>query len=213
MRGAAFHRPLRLLSRQEPVNQTGSERIASSDTVENFKVLAVSCLVELAIAITNRAPVIQSRGLSFPERGSNNLERIVLHDLCNHLLEAFHFECRMMLVHPRNLVAQRGRKVLLIAEHDVDVRRDTPIYLLRLFFPAMSLPERGTVIQVVRNNRAVTPRRLHRSQRDFRSRRRKRAEDAASMKPARALFSKNLIPIDIARLQLGDRGVPAVVTP
>src|SRR6266849_31726 len=53
VRGAAFHGPLRLLSRQEPVNQTGSERIASSDTVKNFKVLAVSCLVELAIAITN----------------------------------------------------------------------------------------------------------------------------------------------------------------
>src|SRR2546421_11422416 len=33
------------------------------------------------------------------------------------------------------------------------------------------------------------------------------------MKPARALLSKNLIPIDIAWLQLGDRGVPATVTP
>src|SRR5258708_29382819 len=33
------------------------------------------------------------------------------------------------------------------------------------------------------------------------------------MKPARALLSKNLLPIDVARLQLGDRGVPAIVTP
>src|SRR5260370_11092079 len=32
------------------------------------------------------------------------------------------------------------------------------------------------------------------------------------MKPACTLLSKNLIPIDVARLQLGDRGVPAIVT-
>src|SRR5882762_4218793 len=32
------------------------------------------------------------------------------------------------------------------------------------------------------------------------------------MKPARARLSKNLIPIDVARLQLRDRGVPAIVT-
>ena len=31
------------------------------------------------------------------------------------------------------------------------------------------------------------------------------------MKPARTRLSKNLMPIDVARLQLGDRGVPAVV--
>src|SRR6267143_4223631 len=32
------------------------------------------------------------------------------------------------------------------------------------------------------------------------------------MKPSRALLSKNLIPIDVARLQLRDRGVPTIVT-
>src|SRR6267143_4286893 len=32
------------------------------------------------------------------------------------------------------------------------------------------------------------------------------------MKPARARLSKNLIPIDVARLQLRDRGVPTIVT-
>src|SRR5260370_41953820 len=32
------------------------------------------------------------------------------------------------------------------------------------------------------------------------------------MKPARALLSKDLLPIDVARLQLGDRGVPAIIT-
>src|SRR6266852_4984129 len=32
------------------------------------------------------------------------------------------------------------------------------------------------------------------------------------MKPARALLSKDLLPIDVARLQLGDRGVSAIVT-
>src|SRR5712664_119204 len=32
------------------------------------------------------------------------------------------------------------------------------------------------------------------------------------MKPARAPLSKNLLPIDVARLQLRDCGVPAIVT-
>src|SRR6266571_3714908 len=72
VRGTAFHRPLRLLSRQESVNQAGSERIASSYAIENLQVLAVSRLVELAIAIANRAPIIQSRSLRFPERGGNH---------------------------------------------------------------------------------------------------------------------------------------------
>src|SRR5437016_1080897 len=42
VRGATFHRPLRILSRQEPVNQPGSKGIAPSDAVENFKVFAAS---------------------------------------------------------------------------------------------------------------------------------------------------------------------------
>src|SRR6266403_6125627 len=42
VRGATFHRPLRILSRQESVNQAGSKGIASSYAVENFKTLTVS---------------------------------------------------------------------------------------------------------------------------------------------------------------------------
>ena len=58
MRGAALDRPLRVMACQETVNQAGSKGIAASDAIEDFEVLAVSCLVELAIAITDRAPII-----------------------------------------------------------------------------------------------------------------------------------------------------------
>src|SRR5436309_508007 len=138
--GATFHRPLRILSRQESVNQAGSKGIASSDAVENLKILAVFCLVELTIAITNRTPIIQSRGLSFPERGGDNLERIILQHLRDHLLETLDFERGVMFIHSRHVVAKRRREVFLIAEHDVDVRRDAAVDVLRPFFAAVRLP-------------------------------------------------------------------------
>src|ERR1700674_3258576 len=212
VRGATFHRPLRILSPQESVNQAGSKGIASSDTVENLKIFTVFCLIEFAAAIADCTPIILSGRFGLPESGRNDLEGIILHDLRDHLLETLNFEHGVMLVHPRHVVTKRRREVFLIAKHDVYVRCDAAVDVLCLFFAAVRLPQGRPVVQVVRNDRAVPPRCLHGFQGDFRARLRKSAEDATAMKPARALLSKNLIPIDVARLQLGDRGVPAIVT-
>src|SRR6266851_6827993 len=141
VRRATFHRPLRILSCQESVNQAGSKGITSSDAVENLKILAVFCLIEFAAAIADCAPIIRSRGLSFPERGGNNLERKILHDLRDHLLETLNFERGVMLIHSRHEVAKRRREVFFIAEHDVYVRCNAAVDVLRLFFAAVGFPQ------------------------------------------------------------------------
>src|ERR1700675_2159790 len=53
---------------------------------------------------------------------------------------------------------------------------------------------------------------LHRFQGNFRRCRRERAENATGMKPACAVLSKNLIPINFGGLQLRNCRVPAIVT-
>src|SRR5260370_8473674 len=106
-------------------------------------------------------PLLRSRGLNFPERGGNNLERKILHDIRYHLLETLNFERGVMLIHSRHVVAKRRREVFLIAEHDVYVRCDAAALALCPFFPALTFPQEPSVAYVVRNHRAGPPPRPH----------------------------------------------------
>src|SRR5256885_14384157 len=54
-------------------------------------------------------------------------------------------------------------------------------------------------------------RNLHGLERYFWRAGRKRAENSAGVQPAGAMLSENVFPIDVARLELRDRGVSAVV--
>src|SRR5262249_51380276 len=56
--GAALHRPLRSAIGQEAVDQTGGERVAAADAIEDLQIGAGSGLVELAVAPGDRAPVV-----------------------------------------------------------------------------------------------------------------------------------------------------------
>src|SRR5213082_1277088 len=114
VRRSTLHTPLRLLPRQKPVNQPGSKRVPSPDPVKNLQILPVLLLIELSIAVTNRAPVIQRRGFCLPQSRRHHLERIIFHHFCNHLLKSLDFKRGYVLVHPRHFVAQRGRKILLV---------------------------------------------------------------------------------------------------
>src|SRR5258708_31102514 len=69
LRRATSHRPLRILSCEESVNQAGSKGITSSDTVENLNILAAFCLIEFAAAIADCAPIILRARLGFPQSG------------------------------------------------------------------------------------------------------------------------------------------------
>src|SRR5271155_1401921 len=212
VRGAALHRPLRIMSRQKTIYQAGSEGIAAPDAVEDFEILAVSGLVELAIAIADGAPIILRGGFCFAQSGGDNLERIFLHDRGDHLFETFHFERRVMLVHAWDFESERRGKILFIAEHDVYVRSDAAIYFLCGFLSAVGLPEGCAVIQVVGNGCAVAFRRLHGFEGDFGSCRGERAKNSTGVKPASALLAEDFVPIDFARFQLGNGGMAAIVT-
>ena len=155
VRGAALDSPLWIVSGEESVNEAGSEGVAASYTIEDFEILAVSGLVELAVAIADGTPLILRGGFCFAQRGGDDLEGIFLHDRGDHLFEAFHFERRVMLVHAGNFESERRGKVFFIAEHDVDVQGDAAVHILRGFFSAMRFPKRGAVIQVVGNGRTV----------------------------------------------------------
>src|SRR5438552_18847510 len=117
MSGAAFNRPLRVLPREKAVNEAGSERVAASDAIEDFKIFAIFRLVKLAIAIADRSPIVQGGGFCFAECGGNHLERIILHNFANHMLERIYFELGMMLINPRDLVSECGGKVHVITKH------------------------------------------------------------------------------------------------
>src|SRR5216683_3735700 len=182
-----------------------------TDAVEDFQIFAILCLIELAIVIADGAPIVQRGGLGLAQRGGDDLERIVLHNFGDHLLKAFDFEGGVMLVHAGNFVAECGGKIFFVAEHDVDVGSDAAVHFLGLLFATKGFPKGCAVVQIVGDDDAVTLRGLHGFDGDIGRGGGKRAEDAASVKPARALLAEDVVPVDVAFFQVGDGGVAAIV--
>src|SRR4029077_8363310 len=85
------------------------------------------------------------------------------------------------------------------------------VHFLGLLLAAERFPERRAVVEVVGDDRAVAMCGLHGFQRDFRSGGGKRAENSARVQPAGALLTENVVPIDVAGLELRDCGVSAIV--
>src|SRR5437763_7580313 len=108
MSGAAFNRPLRVLPREKAVNEAGSKRVAASDAIEDFKIFTIFRLIKLAIAIADRSPIVQGGGSCLAQCSGDHLERIILHNFADHLLERIDFELRMMLINTDDLVSERG---------------------------------------------------------------------------------------------------------
>ena len=92
MGGAAFDSPLRVLATQEAIYQARSKGIASSNAIEDFKVFPILCLIKLSFAIADRAPIVLGGGFCFSQGGRNQVERVIFHDLADHLLETIHFK-------------------------------------------------------------------------------------------------------------------------
>src|SRR5882672_10809548 len=100
----------------------------------------------------------------------------------------------MMLVKPLYFETKRRCKVFFVSDHHIDKRGEFPVDLFCPGLAANSLPKAVAEIQVVRHHHAMTFRRFHCFFRNTRSAFRQGAEDAAGMKPARALFAENLVP-------------------
>ena len=85
------------------------------------------------------------------------------------------------------------------------------VYFLGLLFAAQRFPKRGAVVEIVGDDYAVALGGLHGFDGDFRRGGGKRCENAAGVKPARALLAEDLVPIDIAFFQVGDGSVAAII--
>src|SRR5690606_15545884 len=106
--------------------------------------------------------------------------------------------------------SKRGGEVLLVADHHVDVLRDLAIYLLRLLEPADGLPQRRAVIEIVADNRAMPVGGLHGFDGEFGGRGGERGENPAGMEPAHAEFPEDVVPVEVAGLELRGGGVAAI---
>src|SRR6185437_11681181 len=109
-----------------------------------------------------------------------------------------------------DLEAKAGRKVLLVPDHHVYVFGDLLVDLLRAFLSTDGFPKRGTIVEVVGNNRPVLlglldgfDDKLGRSVAQC-------SENAAGVQPAHAEFAEDVVPIEIARLELAGGGVATV---
>src|SRR6185503_8458409 len=97
VRGAALDRPLRALAGEQAVDQPRGEAVAAADSVEDLEVLAALRLVEPAVPVAHRAPVVEGCGLRVPERRRDDLEvRKALHGLLDHAAEVERVERRQV---------------------------------------------------------------------------------------------------------------------
>ncbi len=78
------------------------------------------------------------------------------------------------------------------------------------FCPTERMPQGRTVVEVIRDDRAVASCRGHRLACNRRGALRKTREHTAAVKPARTFSTEDPLPVDIARLELGDRRVTAI---
>src|SRR6266478_3682539 len=210
MRRAAIHRPLRIFAGEQAVDEAGGKRIASSHAIKNLKVLPIPRLVELAVAITDRAPVVAGSGLGLAQGGGDHLEGKFLHHRLDHLLERFRLDVGNLFIESPYLKAQRCGKVLLVADHDIDLRCHAAVDLLSAILATNRLPQRFAVVQIVRDDRAVLAGRLYGFHRHVGRGLRERAEYPAGVEPACPSLAENVVPIDVARLLLRGRRVTAI---
>ncbi len=82
--------------------------------------------------------------------------------------------------------------------------------LLRLGVAADAFPQAWPIIQIIRNNRAVLLGRLHSFDDNLGRGVAERGENPARVKPARTVFAKNFLPIDVAFFQLRGCGVATI---
>ena len=156
-------------------------------------------MVKLAVRPANRAPIIDRGGFHRAQGRGDHLEvRVDFHSLFDHPAVAFDAEGFESCIIAGHLKAEAGGKILLVADHHVDIFCKLPVDLLRLCLPADLLPEGGTVVEIIGDDRAPFFRGLHGLQHRLRRCFRERGENAARVQPARAEAAEDEIPVDIA---------------
>src|SRR5690242_7624904 len=100
----------------------------------------------------------------------------------------------MMFVNAFNCESKRGGKVLFVADHHINERREFAIDGDRSLASSDRTPKRVAVVEIVRNQRPMFLRSLHRFARNSGRRFGKRTENSAGVKPARTFAAKDLFP-------------------
>src|SRR5215471_983093 len=153
VRGAAFKRPLHLLSGEKSIQQTRRKGVAAAHTVKDFQILSCGGFVKLAGAVRGYGtPVVAAGGVSAAQGYGD--QRNVGEGLANRLHhgpETGRIELVQIFVHTRHRKSERYRKVLLVADEHIHQGCQPAVHFLRFAFPADGLPEGRAIIQVVGN--------------------------------------------------------------
>src|SRR6185437_10238963 len=116
----------------------------------------------------------------------------------------------MMFVDASHRKTQRGGEIFFISKHDINVRSEAAIDFLRLCLSSYGFPKGCTVVQIIGDDGAHFFCRFHCFLGDLRGGLGECAEYSSGMEPPRAVLAKDLLPIDLAGLELGYGGVPAI---
>src|SRR5690349_3142782 len=135
-----------------------------------------------------------------------------MHCPLDHPMKARDVEFGNVLVLSFDFEPERRSEILLVADHHIDKRRKLAIHGNGPRLSTDRFPQRLAIIEIVRDDRAVLARGLHRFTRHGRRRFREGTENTAGMKPARAFRAEDLFPIDIAGFQLRDGRVTTIGT-
>src|SRR6266516_1739889 len=109
--------------------------------------------------------------------------------------------------------AEASGEILLVPDHHVNVLGNLLVDRLRAFLTANALPQGGAIVEVVGNDGPVLLGFLdafnHQRWRGVAE----RGEDTAGVKPAHSQLAKDVVPIEVARLELARGGIAAVRNP
>ena len=154
---------LRTQAREESVDQPRREGVATAHAVEDLEVLAARGLVQRAVGPAHGAPVVAGGGPRVAQgRGDDPQVREVADDPVDHPPEARGIQRGEVRVQALDLEPEGGREVLLVAQEHVDEAHQLAVDLARPRRAADPLPQRGPVVEVVADDRAVAAGGLHR---------------------------------------------------
>ena len=210
MGGSILDGLLGVVELQETELHPGGEAVAAANAVENLQTGIRLALVELAGVPEDRGPIVLRRGDDVAERGRGDFEvRELGHGGFDHGLEGVGLDVAEGLG-ALDGEPEGGGEVFLVADHDVDILGDLTVDLLGFFQAADGFPERGAVVEIVGHDGAVFVGGFDGFNGDFGGGGGKRGVDAAGVKPAHAEFAEDVVPIDVADLDLGGGGVAPV---
>ena len=196
---------------EEAVDEAGGETVAAADAVEDLQVVALDGAVEVAVVPADRAPVVVGRTVDFAQGGGGRFEVGEFFDRGgDHFFEVGDVDAGDVFINAFDFEAERGSEVFLVADHDIDVLGDLAIDLPGLGSATDGFPERGTVVEVVGDDRAVFPGGFAGFDGHFGGGFGEGREDAAGVEPAGTSRAEDVVPVDVARLHPGSGGVAAV---